>query len=108
MGRADRGWRCSALAAALVAVVLVAGRSELTAAGALAVDGPALFLQGTLLVLGLLSVLLLAERSLDVGGGAFVAQAAVVAGAQRGPAERSPRPGCRPSSSRWPPSRSPA
>ena len=71
-----------ALAAALVAVVLVAGRSELTAAGALAVDGPALFLQGTLLVLGLLSVLLLAERSLDVGGGAFVAQAAVVAGSQ--------------------------
>ncbi|HEU4348344.1 MAG TPA: NADH-quinone oxidoreductase subunit N, partial [Actinoplanes sp.] len=68
------------LAAALVAVVAVAGRSELTAAGALAIDGPALFLQGTLLVLGLLSVLLLAEKSVDVGGGAFVAQAAVVAG----------------------------
>jgi NADH-quinone oxidoreductase subunit N len=68
------------LAAALVAVVVVAGRSELTAAGALAIDGPALFLQGTLLVLGLLSVLLLAEKSVDVGGGAFVAQAAVVAG----------------------------
>jgi NADH-quinone oxidoreductase subunit N len=68
------------LAAALVAVVAVAGRSELTAAGAIAVDGPALFLQGILLVLGLMSVLLLAERSTDVGGGAFVAQAAVVAG----------------------------
>jgi NADH-quinone oxidoreductase subunit N len=68
------------LAAALVAVVAVAGRSEVTAAGALAIDGPALFLQGTLLVLGLLSVLLLAERSTDVGGGAFIAQAAVVAG----------------------------
>jgi NADH-quinone oxidoreductase subunit N len=68
------------LAAALVAVVVAAGTSELTAAGALAIDGPALFLQGTLLVLGLLSVLLLAEKSVDVGGGAFVAQAAVVAG----------------------------
>ncbi|HYT09337.1 MAG TPA: NADH-quinone oxidoreductase subunit NuoN [Mycobacteriales bacterium] len=68
------------LVAALVAVVLVAGRSELTAAGALAVDGPGLFLQGSLLVLGLLSMLLLAERSVDVGGGAFVAQAAVIAG----------------------------
>ena len=68
------------LAAALVAVVLVAGTTELTAAGAVAIDGPALFLQGALLVLGLLSVLLLAERSVDVGGGAFVAQAAVVAG----------------------------
>jgi len=68
------------LAAALVAVVLLAGRSTTTAAGALAVDGPALFLQGTLLVLGILSVLVMAERSVDVGGGAFVAQAAVVAG----------------------------
>jgi NADH-quinone oxidoreductase subunit N len=68
------------LAAALVAVVLVAGRSTTTAAGALAVDGPALFLQGTLLVLGILSVLLMAERSVDVGGGGFVAEAAVVAG----------------------------
>jgi NADH-quinone oxidoreductase subunit N len=43
----------------------------------------ALFLQGTLLVLGLMSMLLLAERSVDVGGGAFVAQAAVVAGSAR-------------------------
>ena len=68
------------LAAALVAVVLLAGRSTTTAAGALAVDGPALFLQGTLLVLGILSVLLMAERSVDVGGGAFVAEAALVVG----------------------------
>jgi NADH-quinone oxidoreductase subunit N len=68
------------LAAALVAVALLAGRSTTTAAGAIAVDGPALFLQGTLVALGLLSVLLLAERSVDVGGGAFVAQAAVIAG----------------------------
>ena len=71
-----------ALGAALVAVVAVAGKTELTAAGALAVDGPGLFLQGVLLVLGMMSVLLLAERGTDVGGGAFVAQAAVVAGSQ--------------------------
>ena len=70
------------LGAALVAVVAVAGKTELTAAGALAVDGPGLFLQGVLLVLGMMSVLLLAERGTDVGGGAFVAQAAVVAGSQ--------------------------
>jgi NADH-quinone oxidoreductase subunit N len=68
------------LGAALVAVVAVAGTSELTASGALAIDGPSLFLQGVLLVLGLMSILLLAERSTDVGGGAFVAQAAMVAG----------------------------
>jgi len=71
------------LLAALVAVVVVAGRTDLTADAAVAVDGPALFLQGTLLVLGLMSVLLLAERSVDVGGGAFVSQAAVVAGSAR-------------------------
>jgi NADH-quinone oxidoreductase subunit N len=71
------------LVAALVAVAVVAGTSELTADAAVAVDGPALFLQGTLLVLGLMSMLLLAERSVDVGGGAFVAQAAVVAGSAR-------------------------
>jgi NADH-quinone oxidoreductase subunit N len=67
----------------LVAVVVAAGTNELTAAGALAIDGPALFLQGTLLVLGLMSTLLMAERSVDVGGGAFVAQAAVIAGSAR-------------------------
>jgi len=68
------------LAAALLAVVLVAGRNTTTAAGAIAVDSAGLFLQGTLLVLGILSILLLAERSVDVGGGAIVAEAAVVAG----------------------------
>jgi NADH-quinone oxidoreductase subunit N len=68
------------LAGGLVAVVLLAGRNETTAAGAIAVDGAGLFLQGTLLVLGILSVLLLGERSIDVGGGAFVAEAAHVAG----------------------------
>ena len=71
------------LGGALVATVVAAGTSELTAAGAIAIDGPALFLWGTLLVLGLLSTLLLAEKSVDVGGGAFVAQAAVIAGSSR-------------------------
>jgi len=67
------------LVGALVATVAAAGTEMTTAARALAVDGPALFLQGSVVVLGLVSVLLLAERSLDVGG-AFVAQAAVTAG----------------------------
>jgi proton-translocating NADH-quinone oxidoreductase, chain N len=68
------------LAAALAATVALAGRTETTVADAVAVDGPALFIQGTLAGLGLLSVLLMAERSVDVGGGAFVAQAALPAG----------------------------
>jgi NADH-quinone oxidoreductase subunit N len=46
--------------------------------GAVAVDGPALFIQGTILVLAFVSVLLIAESSHDVSP--FVAQAAAVPG----------------------------
>jgi NADH-quinone oxidoreductase subunit N len=67
-----------ALVGALVAVVARAGDHTLTAASALAVDGPALFLQGAIIVLGGVSLLLIAERSVEPGG-AFVAQAAVTA-----------------------------
>ena len=65
-------WRWSACSAALVAVVLVALHADADTAtaaasiaveGAIAVDGPALFIWGTLLVLSLISVLLFAERT---------------------------------------------
>ncbi|OLR91154.1 NADH-quinone oxidoreductase subunit NuoN [Actinokineospora bangkokensis] len=49
---------------------------ELVLSGALAVDRPAMFLWGTLLALGLGSVLLIADRSVEPGG-AFVATAAI-------------------------------
>jgi NADH-quinone oxidoreductase subunit N len=68
---------------ALVATVLLAGRDEVTAAGALAVDGPALFLQGTIAGLGALSILLFAERALDPARSAFVTSAAVPVGSVR-------------------------
>jgi NADH-quinone oxidoreductase subunit N len=68
-----------ALVAALVWVVRESGARELTAQTAIAVDGPALFLQGVLIVLGIVSLLLVAERSLEPGG-PFVAAAAVTAG----------------------------
>ncbi len=78
------------LLAALVAVVLVAGDApshhgglslgSLEAVGAIAVDGPALFLWGILLVFGLLSVLLFAERHLEGGLTAFAGQAAALPG----------------------------
>jgi len=82
--RAARHWAQVSLAlgglvASVVAVVLVAGEHQTTAAGAVSVDGPALFVQGTLAVLGIASVLLLAERSADPGG-ALVAAAALTAG----------------------------
>ncbi len=70
------------LLGALVATVLLAGTDEFVYSKALAVDGPALFLQGTLAVLGLVAVLLLSERALDSSGGAVVARAAVLPGSR--------------------------
>ncbi|MDP9389949.1 MAG: NADH-quinone oxidoreductase subunit NuoN [Actinomycetota bacterium] len=67
----------------LVSTLLLAGRSEVTAAGALAVDGAALFLQATIAALGALSILLFAERALDPARSAFVTEAAVPAGSPR-------------------------
>lgn len=65
--------------AALIAVILNQHKHEIVAAGSVAVDGPALFLDGTILVLGIASLLLLAERS---GGtsDALVADAAALPG----------------------------
>lgn len=77
----------AALIAAFVFVILNAtgftatNRGTITAGGAVAVDGPALFLQGTLILLGAVSLLLFAERSVERGG-PFVASAAVTAGTQ--------------------------
>jgi NADH-quinone oxidoreductase subunit N len=51
---------------------------QLTAQGAVAVDGPSLFIWGTILVLAFVSVLLIAESS--HGASPFVAQAAAVPG----------------------------
>ncbi len=80
-----------AIVGALLAVVLVAAAApshggvalgSLQAAGAIAVDGPTLFLWGTLLVFALISVLLFAERSLEGGLTAFAGQAAALPGTE--------------------------
>ncbi|HEX4428719.1 MAG TPA: NADH-quinone oxidoreductase subunit NuoN [Frankiaceae bacterium] len=63
-------------AAALVAVATLHGKRELLAAGAVALDGPALFLEGTILALAIASVMLVAEPRV----GSLVARAAVVPG----------------------------
>ncbi|MCA0146021.1 NADH-quinone oxidoreductase subunit NuoN [Blastococcus sp. LR1] len=70
---------------ALAATLLLTVDFErtVTAGGALAVDGPALFLQATIAGLGALSILLFAERSLDPARSAFVVSAAVPAGSPR-------------------------
>jgi NADH-quinone oxidoreductase subunit N len=67
--------------AALVAVVIRAGAEDVTTAGgSVTVDSPALFMQGALLVFGLVALLLIGDRR--VGGGAIVAQAAIPVGSQ--------------------------
>ncbi|HSY00455.1 MAG TPA: NADH-quinone oxidoreductase subunit NuoN, partial [Streptomyces sp.] len=80
-----------ALAASFAAVVALAARgygttkAGIAAMGAIAVDGPALFLQGTILLAGILGVFTFAERRLDPAThgnkvDSFAAQAASVPG----------------------------
>ncbi len=73
---------------ALVATVVVAlhltphagGRGQLAVEGAIAVDGPTVFMWGTILALSTISVLLFAERTLEGGITAFAGQAAALPG----------------------------
>jgi NADH-quinone oxidoreductase subunit N len=69
------------LVAALVVIVLESDTRVLTAGGAVAIDGPTLFLQGAIIVLGIMALLLIGDRALEHGG-AFVAQAAVTVGSE--------------------------
>ena len=71
-----------ALVAALVQVILLAGTDMVAAVGAVAVDGPALFLQGTILVLAIISVAFFAERRLEAGGDAFAPAASSLPGSE--------------------------
>ncbi len=56
------------LVAGFVSVVGLAGTVNVAAEGAVAIDGPTLFLQGTILLLAIPGLLLCAERQLDNGG----------------------------------------
>jgi NADH-quinone oxidoreductase subunit N len=67
------------LVAAFAAVVLLAGTAQITAQGAVVVDGPTLFLQGTVLLLAMLSVGLISDRVTEPGG-AFAPQASALPG----------------------------
>lgn len=74
--------------AALVGVVMVgldlsdhgAARGSIVAEGALAVDGPTVFVWGLLLVITVCGLLLFAERRLEGGVSAFAGQAAALPG----------------------------
>lgn len=58
------------LAVSLIAVLLLAGTQVVTAEGAVAVDGPALFLQGTTILVAIGAGLLIGERDRAVPGAA--------------------------------------
>ena len=66
--------------AALVVVIDLRGTRLVTGEGAISIDGPALIIQGTLLVVALLSALLFAEKSLDPLGDAFAPRASTLPG----------------------------
>jgi NADH-quinone oxidoreductase subunit N len=78
------------LVAALVSTVIVGvnlathadvpAKGTLAAENAIAVDGPSVFIWGTILVMSLLSALLFAERRLEGGMTAFAGQAAALPG----------------------------
>ncbi len=77
---------------ALVATVIIATNLQprgggiaygsITAEGAIAVDGPSVFIWGTLLVLSLISVFVFAERQLEGGVLSFAGQAAALPGTE--------------------------
>jgi len=69
-----------ALAAAFVAVVRNSGTRTLAAQDSVAIDGPALFMQGTILLLAFVGALLMAERLVDPVGDGFAAQASSIPG----------------------------
>ena len=81
-----------AIAAAFVVVIFEHGKRTVTIGGAVAVDGPTLFLQGAILALGGVSLMLIGERSLERGG-PFVAQAAITVGSQKDLQQAGDQPG---------------
>ena len=74
----------SLVTVAVAFVVLVAitrpELGDLAAAGTVAIDGPTVFFQGTILVLAFLSFMLFIERGVDPGGDAFAPSAATIPG----------------------------
>jgi NADH-quinone oxidoreductase subunit N len=90
--RVQLGLSFLALIAAFVMVLVNYDTRKITIGGAVAVDGPALFLQGSLLVLGAVSLMLIGERSIEKGG-AFVSQAAVTVGSEKDLRQAGDQPG---------------
>jgi NADH-quinone oxidoreductase subunit N len=82
----------AALVAALVATIVARNTRIVTIGGAVAVDGPTVFLWGSILLLGVVSLLLIGERSVELGG-AFVSEAAITVGSQKDLRQANGQPG---------------
>jgi NADH-quinone oxidoreductase subunit N len=69
-----------ALIAAFAWILTISGVRVLT--GSVAIDGPTLVLQGTILILSILGAMLMAERLVDPSGDAFAPRASAMPGSQ--------------------------
>lgn len=80
--RVQLGLSMLALAAAFGAVAWQAGTQIVAAQGSLAVDGPALFLQGVIALTALVGLMFYAERKPEGGGDSFAPSAAALPGSR--------------------------
>ena len=71
-----------ALLVSFLSLVGLAGTRAIAAEGSVAIDGPTLFLQGTVLVLALVGALLIAERGVDPAGDGFAPRAYTLPGSR--------------------------
>src|SRR5918996_3775219 len=72
----------AALVGALAAVITQAGTQLIVAQGSIAVDGPALFLQGAVCVSAIVGLMFFAERQVDPAGDSFAPSAAALPGSR--------------------------
>jgi NADH-quinone oxidoreductase subunit N len=72
----------AALIGAFVAVLANRGEQEVVAMGSVAIDGPTLFMQGTILVLAAIAALVIAERQVDPAGDSFAPRASALPGSE--------------------------
>ncbi len=72
----------AALVGAFVAVVLARGTQQIVALGSVAIDGPTLFMQGSILVLAAMAALVMAERQVDPAGDSFAPRASALPGSE--------------------------
>ena len=71
-----------ALLAAFIAVVRISGSRLIAAEGSVSIDGPTLFLQGSVLVLALVGALMIAEKGVDPAGDSFAPRAYTLPGSR--------------------------